>query len=84
MKIELVEAISYIFCANEGCQKLPEHIYNTATGGPRIKVGTTCIRFHFYDTTYDRNEVFYICGGCIDSVFKDIRLAMDPKLRAFT
>jgi hypothetical protein len=74
MKIELVEAISYIFCANEGCEKLTE----------RIKVGTTCVRFHFRDATYDRDETFYICGGCIDSVFKDIRVAMDPKLRAFT
>ena len=83
MKIERIISEDYIFCANNDCEHLPEYT-SIWHFGHTIKRGTTCIRFYYYIKSTNSDYMFYICGGCIDSVFKNIKLVMDPNIRAFT
>jgi hypothetical protein len=78
MKIELEKSSGRAICRNRQCSQNPDYINE----GGRIKSGTTCAVF-LMDSASGWNRSFY-CRECIDKIYLDLKIKLNPKLWIFS
>jgi len=80
MDIEIISAPLGLYCLHPHCKKIKEYVSPKG----RIKQNTTVakITIYFKSIRYPTRIVYY-CRSCIDQVFFDCRLNLDPKFWVF-
>lgn len=68
---------SGIHCAHHDCKKDPKHMVNILGDVWYIRVDTTVAVVEL------RGNLEYYCRGCIDELYKMVKVKLDPKLWAF-
>ena len=66
-----------LHCAHHDCKKDPKHLVNILGSVWHLKVDTTIAV-----VSMGGKEEYY-CRGCIDELFKMVKMKLDPKLWAF-
>lgn len=69
--------ITGLHCANHDCKKNPEYMFNILGSVWYIKVDTMVAV-----VSLGSKEEYY-CRGCIDELYKMIKMKLNPKLWAF-
>jgi hypothetical protein len=78
MKITLENASGLSLCRSGSCLANPDYI-NTKTG--RIKANTTCAVLAVRSASGVNKS--YFCKGCLEKLYNDIRIILDPTLWVF-
>jgi hypothetical protein len=77
MKIRVDKAPKSAKCRGNNCKKLPEYINRKG----RIRKDTSCAILSM-DTSSGWATAFF-CRSCIDQLYLDMKMALDPKLWIF-
>lgn len=77
MKISVSSATSKAKCRGNNCKKLPQFINRKG----RIKKGTSCAIVGMNTSSGWRTAFF--CRDCIDQLYFDMKMVLDPKLWIF-
>lgn len=77
MWIKIIKATSKAKCRGIKCKNLPEYINRNG----RIRKDTNCAVISI--SASNGGATAFYCRDCVDQVYMDMRIALDPKLWIF-